>query len=324
MFEGHGYNEESFGFTNLMKCVLMVGNSNVHISDQLKEDTIVIIQDLIKDPDMLNSQTDDGVSALMIACHNTNTYSNKDVVKMLIDAGSNVNLQDSYGSTALIELCCDFTTCSKIEVVKMLIDTGADVNLQNKDGYTALSSSIDNIEIVKMLVEAGSNINLQDAYGYTPLIDADNIDVIKILIDNGADVNIVSNDGYTALTHKITNFKNVADQNIVLLLNVNHKDDVDLDIVLLLIDAGSNVNHKDKKDRTPLMLLLINYNNCDKDLLVKLIHMSKATLTDEDINGKTAYDYYIKNNNQILDEWQLKLLKGEISLNHTKSARFNY
>lgn len=315
-------NRVSSGFSYLMKLVLMVRMTNYqHL-------IIPLIENIIKDKSKINEQNSIGFTPLIIACINSNTYSNNLVVKMLIDAGANINIAENHGWSALMMTCIISNSTSGINTIKMLIDAGADVNAKDNRGATALimtsfNRGSNNIEIVKMLIGAGANINSKSDDGYSALMTfcinahkGSKFEIVKLLIDAGANINNVDNrQGWTALT-------------------VANKLPNNTETILLLINAGSNVNIKYEYERTFLMLFLIKEYLDDNDtvqmrcsstifndVLIKLLHVSKETLFDTDDYGKTAYDYYIEYGYNILDEYHLKILKGDIHLNCTKSAR---
>ena len=98
-------------FTYLMKLVLMSANP----------EAVSIIETLIGDPIMLNAQNKIGLSALMIACRNSSTFSSNIIVQMLLDAGANVDAKTKNECTALMIASRYSSTDSNIETVKMLI-----------------------------------------------------------------------------------------------------------------------------------------------------------------------------------------------------------
>ena len=75
-----------------------------------------------------------------------------EIVKLLIEAGSNINKQDNFGYTALIYA----SIYGHIDIVKLLIEAGVDINIQDKYGNTALMIASINgyTEIVKLLKKA--------------------------------------------------------------------------------------------------------------------------------------------------------------------------
>jgi len=102
---------------------------------------------------------------LILASRYSNTGSNIETVKLLLENGADVNLKNNDGWTALMSASRYSNTESNIETVKLLLENGADVNLKDKDndGWTALmlasrySNTESNIETVKLLLENGAN-----------------------------------------------------------------------------------------------------------------------------------------------------------------------
>lgn len=118
-----------------------------------------------------------------------------EMFKIFIDIEPNINRQDNCDFTALIFAVC--SNDNNVEMVKMLIDSGSDVNISNVNYNTALSFacrktaiSDNDFEIIKLLLDAGSNINHRNDEGNTPLLLSRSIRVINLLMDYGADVNI--------------------------------------------------------------------------------------------------------------------------------------
>lgn len=122
---------------------------------------------------------------------------------------------------------------------------------------------------------------------------------IKLLIDAGADPNIQDYYGETALT--------LVDDN---------------KIIKLLIDAGADVDLTSNNLDTPLMCYLSShiFTPLDVDFLMMFIIKSKNSLHLTNYDGDTSYDIYIDKNINILDENQLRILKGETMINYTKRA----
>ena len=98
----------------------------------------------------------------------------------------------------------------RLDMVKFLVQKGSDVNAVNNDGETALhyASFHNRLDVAKFLVEAGADVNAVNSDGETALHYAcleNNIEIAKFLVEAGADVNAVNSDGETALDHASSN-----------------------------------------------------------------------------------------------------------------------
>ena len=108
----------------------------------------------------------------MIACLNSNTYSNNEIVKLLLENGSDPNIKNLAGDTATIIACMYSNTSSTIETVKVLLKYGADINLKNNKGWTALIlacryvNTYSNPETIKLLLNQ-NNIDVNVISNYT-------------------------------------------------------------------------------------------------------------------------------------------------------------
>ena len=76
------------------------------------------------------------------------------------------------------------------EIVKILVEAGANVDAKNRFGDPALHRAIlkGDSEMVRILVEAGANVNITNAYGDSALnraIPEGNKEIVQILADAG-------------------------------------------------------------------------------------------------------------------------------------------
>lgn len=119
-----------------------------------------------------------------------------------------VNMTDEDGDTALIITCMNSEREYMKKNIEILLEVGANVNVQCNKGWTPLmwvsGNEISDIKapITKMLLEAGANLNLQNEKGTTALILACNENdsqIVEILLEAGADPNILNNEGNSAL-----------------------------------------------------------------------------------------------------------------------------
>lgn len=126
-----------------------------------------------------------GVTALMTASDNGHI----DVVKYLIENGSDVNKVMDYAETALMYA----STSGELEVVKYLSENGADINARTDFFESALIKAImyGHLDVVKYLSESGVNINHdKDKWGGRSILsianDSENTEIIEYLKGIGA------------------------------------------------------------------------------------------------------------------------------------------
>ena len=246
--------------------------SEEEIEERLLEKFSKIVKLLIDNGADVNAKTENGNTALMYACENSNSV---EVVKFLIDNGADVNLKNNGGMTALMSasdvshelielliksgarvnevddngksaLMYAIISSSDIEVVKFLIDNGANVNLKSNDGETALMNAYirGNKELVELLINSGADANLisnlKDNYGRAKLMEASEIgnkEAVELLIKSGVGVNEVDDNGKSALMY-------ACEKHII--------SSSDIEVVKFLIDNGADVNIKNNVGQTPL------------------------------------------------------------------------
>lgn len=120
-----------------------------------------------------------------------------------------LNFAGRNDSTAVHYVASAFPpSYSQSEVLRMLIDCGADVRRRDRDGRTALHmvAFADNLSLAEVLVENGAELDvLDDIIGETPLNTAaahDRHDMMRFLLERGADVNLSDKHKQTPL-HKL-------------------------------------------------------------------------------------------------------------------------
>jgi len=205
---------------------------------ELTDDEIkTLIKDLItqKKLDELKALLDSGVdvnmiissgdSLLMTAC----SYSNSEMVKLLLTYNPNINYQDEYGNNAL-NLAIDNMWHYK-EMIPLLLEAGADPNSKAGAGRTAQKNSTalskiisltlnnkseEEYQIVEMFLSHGADPNIaHKTAGITPLIQAvfkADVRLVKLFLEHGADLDLKDNQGRTALDiAKKKNFPEVID-----------------------------------------------------------------------------------------------------------------
>ena len=185
------------------------------------------VERMINNDADLNAKTEEGYTALMIACD----YEKEEIVELLIEGGANVN-EGTIGSYPPPPIIFAVTK-GNIEITKLLIINGADVNKTNNSSLSPLMiailrdyselteliyaniddfnytneeelviySYIGDLDRVKELVldkNTDPNVSIR---GITPLcaaIKSENLEIIDILIDEGADPNAKCHYGESA------------------------------------------------------------------------------------------------------------------------------
>jgi len=192
---------------------------------ELTDDEIkTLLEDLIsqKKLDELKSLLDSGIdvnmiisssdSLLMAAC----SYSNSEMVKLLLTYNPDINYQDQYGNNAL-NLAIDNKWHYK-EMIPLLLEAGADPNSKAGAGRTAQKNSTvlskmtsltlknkseEEYQIVEMFLSHGADPNIaHKTAGSIPLMAAaykGDIRLVKLFLDYGVDPNLKDNQGRTAL-----------------------------------------------------------------------------------------------------------------------------
>lgn len=119
-----------------------------------------------------------------------------DIVRSLLDSGSDVNETDGHRLTPL------HLTSTGVEVAKLLIERGAFVNARTKRGRTPLHSTIryGNLEVVRLLLDHGADVNAKARDDGTPLHEVSQtgcLHITRLLVERGADMDIRDANGRT-------------------------------------------------------------------------------------------------------------------------------
>ncbi|KAJ5070018.1 transient receptor potential cation channel subfamily a member 1 [Anaeramoeba ignava] len=227
-----------------------------------------IIKLLVEHGAILKYENIENIQApLHIACRNQD---NIEVIKFLIDSGSDINAQD--GKTPLHVACLQ----EKLELVKFLLEYGAKVN--GNDNFTPLcaASQKKNFEIIKLLVEHGAILKYENIENIqTPLHIAcrnqDNLKIIKFLVDSGSYIN--AKDGRTPLhvafvsgfmetiQYLISSGANIDTLNQENAFHLASSLNPKLEMFQLLLDYKLDINKK--SGFTPLHILCKNMKNID-------------------------------------------------------------
>ena len=144
-----------------------------------------------------------GTNSFIIACKNRQ----KSVIKLFLNSKKiDINERDDMGRTGLFYSCGE----GDKEIVKLLIEAGADVNLGDNNSITPLHQGAmkGNKDILELLVRNGGDINALDFKGRAPIIYAimqNKSEAAFKCIELGADTTLKDNDGHLPIDYAATN-----------------------------------------------------------------------------------------------------------------------
>ena len=206
-----------------------------------------IIKALIELGSDVNAANKGGSTALLWAATNGHI----ETVKLLVDLNAVINEKEKTGWTALMGAARSGSS----ETVRFLVEQGADIHARMENGKTAVSVAGNFPEIVRFLVEQGAEAeksagvsaqNKESEMSLTSAVTYDELKTVKSLLDKGADVNARTKEGDTALL--------IANRSGGVLAEWN----VRYQIIELLLDKGADVHAKNEDGNTPLLLSVSN------------------------------------------------------------------
>jgi ankyrin repeat protein len=250
-------------------------NDNIPLHYALATKNADILKLLLDYGSNVNSVDANGYNSLHLAVY-TRTF---ELCKLILDKDININARCNTGETAL-HLACNFQLA---DVVMLLIKNKINVDIQDFDHeYSALHYSVNfnDKQVVAILLKNMANPNIQDIYGNTPLhysIIENTIECFAQLINSKytsdtIDVNLQNIDGYIPLHLGLKNYIKDPTSN-------NNMEYVDL-----LIEK-SNLNYQDNNGNTCLHYLTQVNNKLWKKYIVQL--------------GKKKLDIFVKNKKNI-------------------------
>ncbi|XP_065346628.1 uncharacterized protein LOC135943889 [Cloeon dipterum] len=243
----------------------------------VKSNKLELVRALLDRGSNVNLKDDDGATVL----HRVAEWRiDLEIVKILLQKGVNVNAQDNGKRTAL-----HYCLVEKFspEVVLELLKNGADVDLQDQEGFTTLHLAArwnKNPDILKNMLQKGAKVNAQDNGKRTALhyclVEKFNPvpEMVQELLENGADVNLQDQEGSTALHLSAEWNKNP-------------------DILKILLEKDAKVNAEDNKKWTALHLAA-RYNPVP-EVVHQLVNKG-AEINAENDNGETALFLAAKHN----------------------------
>ena len=230
----------------------------------------------------VNATNSTGATALMWAATDMSK------VKLLLARGADAKIASQRGRTALFNAA---RTDASAAIVRVLLEAGSDVNALDGFKQSVLHAATlgNDTETVRQIVAAGGDVNAIDGAGLTPLIHASasrNLDVVRLLLAKGARADVRSGDGSfqkvkagsIALGHwtPLTAAVSLATP----------------DLIATLLDAGAPVNVPDVRGMTPLMLAVANdRQNLD---VIRLLLKRGGDVNAKSLAGETALDWAVK------------------------------
>jgi ankyrin repeat protein len=255
-----------------------------------------------------------GQTALITSC---GPNANFELVKLLIDAGSDVKAATTYGDTPLSMLLAygNQNRNAMNAIGALLIESGADVNgvmssVSSYKGYKYFQNAIltNNPDLLKLLIDHNVDLSALDQDGNTAMILAArsateiSLDIINSLIAIKVDLNRMNKKGSTALLECINRLKitNVPEHRAhgmkIMSILISNGADPNLagpiifaaftdqsDIVELLAKNGANIDLQDANGNTALMFAAFHSNNALESLI-----MLGANVNTRNKAGKTA------------------------------------
>lgn len=202
---------------------------------------------------------------------------------------SNPDEKDNSGKTFLMKAA----QAGNVEKIRQLLYSNANVNLKDNDGWTALMYAVrysESYECVEELLQAGADSTIRNNYGLSAIILSacynKNSKILKKLFEK----------------YKSSD-KEVLRAMIFLLTEHNISEEQQLSMLQIFMDESVPLNVL-YEGKTPLMYAA-SFGNSTK--LIKMLLDNQASPTLRSTEGKTAFDYAMKNNNLAHDEtyWAL-------------------
>ncbi|ALQ40756.1 hypothetical protein RN87_09510 [Fusobacterium hwasookii ChDC F174] len=290
------------------------------ILSAIRGNYIEILELFIKRKLKLDLKDSDGNGPLHIAaysCNSNNEEKKKKIFKLLLDTGIENDIKNDNGYTPI-----DILANQRVNPILLSILKG-EYDFDNPNSTTNLTSSMslhsailsNNYNVIKAHLEVGTDINEiseenNNSYGLSPLGVACHIldfESVELLLKNGANPNLKNNDGETALsswfkwngsiyftTDKSTENTVNKIMNLLLEYDLDINDTIDNQSNNLLIKASEY-----------LSISSISNGKSIPSEVIKFLLKNKVNINSTNIEGQSAMDIAIENNNENLVNWLL-------------------
>lgn len=123
-----------------------------------------VAHQIFKNPQAINNFSEDGFTALGLACY----FGNEEVARYLVLKGADVNLSSHNGFN--VYPIHSSTAGNHMSITRMLIENSANVNVIQQSGVTPLHSAAQNgnVEMIILLLEKGANVDVRMEGGKLP------------------------------------------------------------------------------------------------------------------------------------------------------------
>ena len=327
---------------------LMVLFTNDNIL-QIEENIPEIVQLLIEKGVQAN-QTVDGISAFTyLTCHeNLSSKTIIQVGELLIANGINVNYKEEFLNRNPLQLLCEISRNKEMdEIVKFLIEKGTEINHVDNSGRNPLMSlatfypNVKNQQVIELLIANGIDIHHKDENGTSflqylfknPHLRNSVLKGTQLLIEYGFDVNDTDASGDNGL---IQLFKYridiLSEKEFDYFYGDGVNDDVDdgsvfqiFEIADLLIASGIDINHEGHNGDNALTTLCRDSNSVKMAKLAELLIENEIDINHANDAGENAMMTLFRSpfpSDEILEMAKVLVEKG-IDLNHKNNEGNN-
>jgi ankyrin repeat protein len=204
-------------------------------------------------------------------------YGNLDMVRHLINRGTNIHARDDEA----LQLSAKN---GHLEMVRYLTNHGADIHVRN-DYALRQSARRGHLEVVSCLVNQGAAIHAENDYALRSSVINYHFKVTRFLIDQGADIH-ADNDyalrwsaasGHLEMVHYLVNKgANIHARNNEALFWSSHLDH--LEVTRYLISKGANINIlsdeiREKLSDKNLSTYLLSFFNILSTMIIQTLHV---------------------------------------------------